>query len=159
MMGELASLLPRLPGVRIVTGVLARAWLRDGAWRAQAGYSLAIVGCSIGAFAAAAASVGASLPMVALVIYPLTLAAMLIPVSIAGWGLREGAAAALWPLAGLSAEAGVAASVVYGLAALASALPGVLFLPTPAVAEDDDQPEPQIGPVAPLSPGGGSPRG
>jgi len=137
--------MPRLPGLRVIASVLARAWLRDGAWRAQLGYSLAITGCSIGAFAAAATAVGAGVPVAALVVLPLTLAAMLIPVGVAGWGLREGAAAVLWPLAGLAPEAGVAASVVYGLAALASALPGLLFLPGPA--------------APPLSPGAGTPKG
>jgi hypothetical protein len=64
----------------------------------------------------------------ALFLLPLTLAAMLIPLTIAGWGLREGAAAALWPLAGIAPEAAVAASVVFGIAALAAALPGVAAL-------------------------------
>jgi len=60
------------------------------------------------------------------VLVPLTLVAMLLPISVGGWGLREGAAAVLWPIAGFSAEAGVAASIAFGLAALAAALPGLL---------------------------------
>jgi len=108
---------------------LARAWWRDGAWRAQLGLSLAILACNIGGFAACAVAVGAGLPAVAVpVIVPLTLAAMLVPVSISGWGLREGAAAVLWPLAGLTAEAGIAASIAFGLTALAASLPAVALL-------------------------------
>lgn len=58
----------------------------------------------------------------------LLLLAMAIPVTVAGWGVREGAAALLWPMAGLQAEQGVALSVGYGLAVLLSSLPGVLFM-------------------------------
>ena len=49
---------------------------------------------------------------------------MLLPVTVAGWGLRELAAAALWSTAGLSAIDGVAVSISYGLLALVSTLPG-----------------------------------
>ncbi|NIY95540.1 UPF0104 family protein, partial [Salipiger sp. HF18] len=64
----------------------------------------------------------------AALVVPLILTAMLLPASVAGWGWREGAAAALFPLAGLSAEAGLAASIAYGLISLLSALPGAFFL-------------------------------
>lgn len=56
------------------------------------------------------------------------LLAMALPLSVAGWGLREGAAALLWPLAGLPAEQGVVLSVAYGLLVLVSSLPGVVVL-------------------------------
>src|SRR5690606_25586209 len=42
---------------------------------------------------------------------PLLLLAMVVPVTVSGWGVREGAAAILWPLVGLPAEQGVALSV------------------------------------------------
>ena len=58
----------------------------------------------------------------------LLLLVMAIPVTVAGWGVREGAAALLWPMAGMPAEQGVALSVGYGLAVLLSSLPGVLFV-------------------------------
>ncbi|MCC6009073.1 MAG: flippase-like domain-containing protein [Rhodobacteraceae bacterium] len=109
--------------------IVARAWLSRGAWPAQAGLSAAILAANLGAFAACAAATGVPLPATAaLVLIPLALAAMLIPVSVAGWGLREGAAALLWPLAGLSAEAGVAASIAFGLVALAAVLPGLALM-------------------------------
>ncbi|MFN3615200.1 MAG: UPF0104 family protein, partial [Rubrimonas sp.] len=88
--------------------------------------NLAGVACLIGAMAACSAAVGAPLGPAALVVVPLTLTAMLIPVSVGGWGLREGAAAAVWPLAGFSAQAGLAASVAFGLLALVAALPGLV---------------------------------
>ena len=116
------------PG-RHVGLTLARVWWQGGAWRGQAGLSLAILSANVGAFAACAAAVGAGLPAAAaLVLIPLTLAAMLVPVTVAGWGLREGAAALLWPLAGVAPEAAVAASVAFGLVALAAALPGAVVL-------------------------------
>lgn len=58
------------------------------------------------------------------------LLSMVIPLTVAGWGVREGAAAVLWPLAGLPAEQGVAISVGYGVVVLVSSLPGLLVLAT-----------------------------
>ena len=65
----------------------------------------------------------------------LLLLAMMIPLTVAGWGLREGAAAILWPLAGLPVEQGVALSVGYGLIILLASMPGGLLVftrPPPA---------------------------
>lgn len=56
------------------------------------------------------------------------LVSMVIPVTVAGWGVREGTAAVLWPLAGLPAEQGVALSIGYGVIVLLSSLPGALFM-------------------------------
>ena len=53
------------------------------------------------------------------------LLSMVIPVTVAGWGVREGAAAVLWPLAGLPEEQGVALSVGYGVLVLLCSLPGL----------------------------------
>ena len=58
----------------------------------------------------------------------LLLLAMAVPVTISGWGVREGAAALLWPLAGLPAEQGVALSVGYGAMVFLASLPGALVL-------------------------------
>jgi len=58
------------------------------------------------------------------------LLSMVIPLTVAGWGVREGAAAVLWPMAGLPAEQGVAISVGYGVVVLISSLPGLLVLAT-----------------------------
>lgn len=59
---------------------------------------------------------------------PWVLLAMAIPLSVAGWGIREGAAALVWQAAGLDPAEGVAASVCYGLVVLLSTLPGALVL-------------------------------
>jgi uncharacterized membrane protein YbhN (UPF0104 family) len=98
-------------------------------WPAQAALSIGTALCNIAAFACAAAAVGAPLPaIVAAALIPMILFAMVLPLSISGWGLREGAAAALFPLAGLSASAGLAASIAFGLTFLGVTLPGLLML-------------------------------
>jgi glycosyltransferase 2 family protein len=105
------------------------AWLADGAWLLQGSLSLVIAGLYIAAFAVSSAAIGATLPAAAwLTVIPLTLLTMLLPVSVGGFGLREGAAAALWPLVGLTAADGLAASILYGLISLAGVLPGVVIL-------------------------------
>lgn len=124
----------------VVFALIGAAGREDG-WRmavhralvqrlpAQAALSLVIALLTVAAFAAAARATGSTLmPVVAAFIVPLVLTAMLLPVSVAGWGWREGAAAALFPLAGLSAEAGLAASIAFGIAVLISALPGAFFI-------------------------------
>lgn len=59
-------------------------------------------------------------------ILPLVFCAMLIPLSVAGWGWREGAAAALFPLIGASPDAGIAMGVCYGALMLLAACPALL---------------------------------
>jgi uncharacterized membrane protein YbhN (UPF0104 family) len=56
------------------------------------------------------------------------LLAMVVPLTVAGWGVREGAAAILWPLVGLPAEQGVALSVGYGVVNLLWSVPGGLLV-------------------------------
>lgn len=93
----------------------------------QAALSLGTAALNIAAFAFCAAAVGAALaPAAALVLVPLILFTMLVPVTVSGWGLREGAAAALLPLAGATAAEGLAASVAFGLVVLIAALPGAV---------------------------------
>ncbi len=120
------------PGGGVIGRMIAllhRAWVADGIWRAQTWLSVAILGCNIAAFWAAAQAVGVSLGVGAsLYLLPLTLLAMLVPITVAGWGLREGAAALLWPLAGVAPALAVAASIVFGASALLAALPGLVGL-------------------------------
>ncbi len=95
----------------------------------QVALGLAIVACNLMAFVAAARATGTVLsPEAAVTLVPLILFSMVLPLTIGGWGFREGAAAALFPLAGASADAGLAASVAFGLAILASALPGAFLI-------------------------------
>lgn len=58
---------------------------------------------------------------------PLVLSAMLVPLSVGGWGWREGAAAGLFPLIGASPSAGIAMGIAYGAMMLIAATPGLYF--------------------------------
>ena len=58
----------------------------------------------------------------------LVLLAMGLPTNIAGWGPREGVAAWVFSVAGLSAAQGVATAVVYGVTVLVASLPGAVVL-------------------------------
>ncbi|SEQ79945.1 Uncharacterized membrane protein YbhN, UPF0104 family [Loktanella sp. DSM 29012] len=101
-------------------------------WRiglVQAGLSVAAALLNIAAFAACAQATGTSLDLPsALVLVPLILSAMLIPLSVGGWGWREGAAAVVFPLIGASAEAGIAAGVLFGAVMILSLLPALPLL-------------------------------
>ena len=98
-------------------------------WPAQVALGLAIVAVNLAGFYCAARATGTALSPEAIVtLIPLILTAMLIPLSIGGWGWREGAAAALFPLAGATPAAGLAASAAFGAVILLAALPGVFWL-------------------------------
>ncbi len=105
---------------------LRRGLLRRGVWPLQLASSLAIV-LSYGlVMVCAARAIGSEMPALeVLALAPVLLLAMLVPLSIAGWGVREGAAAGIWMLVGLPAAQGVAISLAYGVLVLLSSLPGV----------------------------------
>ncbi len=128
-LGGLALLLVTLARLRGFGPDIRRAWGSSDALAMQAGLNLLVAGGLILGFALCARSVGTPMAIAeALVLVPVCLAAMLVPVGVGGIGLREGTAAALWPLAGYSSEAGVAAALLFGLATLAAALPGAILL-------------------------------
>lgn len=80
-------------------------------------------------FYASARAIGVVVPPEAwATLIPLVLCAMLIPLSIAGWGWREGAAAALFPMIGAPASAGVASGITYGLLLMIAVLPAAFIL-------------------------------
>jgi uncharacterized membrane protein YbhN (UPF0104 family) len=113
-------------GFRVAT---IRSLCAPGVWHWQILLSALTVTCNIAAVTFSARATGTILSVDAMVtVVPLMLTAMLIPVSAGGWGLREGAAAALWPLMGLPAAAGVAASIAFGLVIMAASLPGIVML-------------------------------
>lgn len=90
--------------------------------------TLAVVG-HVAVFVVAARAVGVSasvLDLAALGLVVLQISS--IPLSIAGWGPREGGAALVFGAAGLDASTGLAVSVTYGVLATLATLPGVLAL-------------------------------
>jgi uncharacterized membrane protein YbhN (UPF0104 family) len=119
----------RLPVISGLDTAARQALLAPGVWPRQAVLGVAIVACNLAAFWCAAEATGTRLTLEAtLTVVPLILTAMLLPVSVGGWGWREGAAAVLFPLAGATGEAGLAASIAFGLMVLAGALPGLVPL-------------------------------
>ena len=104
-----------------------QAWFTRQVWPAQLGLSVAIVACNLFGFWAAARAVGLALPFeIAIFVLPVTLMVMLVPITLNGWGLREGAAAVLWPVVGIAAQSAVAASVVFGVAVACAAILGIV---------------------------------
>ena len=119
-----------LPG-RVLAD-LGAAHLSGPVFAVQLGSGIIVVGTYLASYLAAARAVGVEAPL--LVLLPLVapvLMTMLIPVTVAGWGLREGAAAVLWGAVGLTAVDGVLVSVTYGLLVLIGSLPGAVFLMNP----------------------------
>ena len=95
----------------------------------QLATSALAVGSYLAMYVMAARAVGVDTPVASLL--PLVapvLVSMLIPATVAGWGVREATAAALWSAVGLTAVDGVAISAAYGLLVLLASLPGALVL-------------------------------
>ncbi|GHC69139.1 lysylphosphatidylglycerol synthase transmembrane domain-containing protein [Limoniibacter endophyticus] len=120
---------PRSVRARIAdfTNAAARAYSLPIAAVTQTMLSGTIVASYIASFAAVSAAIGAPLPGAAiLTAVPLCLLTMMVPLATGGWGAREAAAAALWPVFGFTADQGVAASILYGAIATLGAAPGLL---------------------------------
>jgi Predicted integral membrane protein len=97
-------------------------------WK-QSFLSLGTAVCNVAGFTFAAWAIGFQLSfLIALAIVPLILMAMLLPLTISGWGLREGVAVLLFPIIGATATQGLVASVAFGLICLLAALPGLAFI-------------------------------
>lgn len=86
----------------------------------QATNAIAIFAIAVGL------GVDAQLPDLLVLIPPVMLLAIL-PISFAGWGIREGAMAMALGLVGISAEQSVAMSICFGLSLIVVALPGGLI--------------------------------
>lgn len=118
-----------LGGLGRILAEVGAAHLAPGAFAAQLVSAAVVVATYLTTFVLAARAVEVETPLpVLLPLVAPVLMSMLIPVTVAGWGLREGAAAVLWGVAGLTAADGVAVSVAYGLLVLAGSMPGAVFL-------------------------------
>jgi hypothetical protein len=62
-----------------------------------------------------------------LFLFPFVQLLSMLPISFAGWGLREGAMVVAFRLAGVPAEDALGASLLFGLCLLASSLPGAVI--------------------------------
>lgn len=105
------------------------AWWSDRQWIVQGTLSLSVTATYMLVFLFSSYAVQAPLPVAALLtLVPLVLLSMMIPLSIGGWGIREAAAAVLWPFAALTAESGIATSIVYALVSMLGCLPGLILM-------------------------------
>lgn len=70
-------------------------------------------------------SVGVEIPLLdCIALFPLVLLIQTLPISIAGWGVREGAMVEVFALAGVAADGALAISLLFGITAALMSLPG-----------------------------------
>ncbi len=96
--------------------------------------SLVAIACHVATFVVACLATGVHASAGELVA-PALLAVLAgaIPLSVAGWGPREGVAAWAFAVSGLGASAGIAASTAYGILALVAVAPGATVLAASAL--------------------------
>jgi uncharacterized membrane protein YbhN (UPF0104 family) len=130
----LVRVAPRIPG-RIGQGIndlrvsALVAFATPATCWAQIVLSIGTALFNIAGFVFAAWAIGWNFPVAeALALVPVVLFAMLVPFTISGWGVREGAAVALLPLAGATASESLATSITFGLVCIAASLPGLAFV-------------------------------
>ena len=90
--------------------------------------SVVTIGLAILAFKLVAESIGNNLPLASwIVVVPPVSLIQLLPISLAGWGVREVALVVALTAFGVSPEAALATSVLMGLSQIATGLPGGLI--------------------------------
>ncbi len=110
--------------------------------------SVAVVSGHVATFVLAARTVGVGTPVAELL--PLALVVLVVsavPLNLAGWGPREGAAAWVFAAAGLGAAPGLATAVAFGAIAFVGGLPGAGLLLADRLRGRRARP-PATGPVA-----------
>lgn len=123
----LARLFPGL--ARTLRDEVHRALLSAKVLPLQLMLSVLIVFSYTLVFAMAARGIGVELPFAWLLAVALPiLLAMLIPVTVAGWGLREASAAGVWVAMSHPPEQGVAVAATYGAVVFIATLPGAVVL-------------------------------
>ena len=91
--------------------------------------SMAVAVCQAGVFVVAIRATGVTADLVHVIpVALLVQAAAALPLSVAGWGPREGVAAAAFALVGWGAPLGVEAGTILGIIALVAVLPGAVVL-------------------------------
>jgi uncharacterized membrane protein YbhN (UPF0104 family) len=143
--GAVAARRPALvPDWRYARGFAARAGrLLDHPWRMVASLAFAAAGvvCFCAMVYLLAGALEARLTFVqALLLVPPVMLVSVIPVSVAGWGLREGAMVVALGFVGVEPAAAFAVSVLFGIAVAVVSLPGaVLWLAGGYAARDAAQ--------------------
>jgi uncharacterized membrane protein YbhN (UPF0104 family) len=114
---------------RAVSDDLRHGVLAPGVWPQLTLASVLVVAGHTATFVIAARVAGSTAPLgelVALLMVVQTV--MVIPLSVGGWGLREGAAAWAFAAAGLGAATGVTVATLYAVLMLAAVAPGAGLL-------------------------------
>ena len=127
---------------RAVSADLRRG-VAPGVWPQLTLASVLVVAGHTATFVIAARVAGCTAPLgelVALLMVVQTV--MVIPLSIGGWGLREGAAAWAFGAAGLGAATGVTVAILYAVLMLVAVAPGAGLLLGDAVRRRRDQGQP-----------------
>jgi uncharacterized membrane protein YbhN (UPF0104 family) len=121
---------PRLArATRAVSADLRRGLLARGVWPQLTLASVLVVAGHTATFVIAARVAGCTAPLGELVALLMVVQiAVVIPLSIGGWGLREGAAAWAFAAAGLGAATGVTVATLYAVLMLAAVAPGAGLL-------------------------------
>ena len=135
---------PRLArAARAVSADLRRGLLAPGVWPQLTLASVLVVAGHTATFVIAARVAGCTAPLGELVALLMVVqTAVVIPLSIGGWGLREGAAAWAFAAAGLGAAAGVTVAILYAVLMLAAVAPGAVLLLGDAVRRRRDEGRP-----------------
>jgi hypothetical protein len=106
-----------------------RVYHSSSAIFSQVGLSVLIHILSIFALYALAHAIGLDMPLgVLLVVVPPVFLLTLLPISLAGWGVRESAMVGIFMLLGVSNVSVLSLSVLYGLTLILASLPGLYFL-------------------------------
>ena len=130
-------------GARVVAADLRRGLLAPGVWPQLTLASVLVVAGHTATFVIAARAAGCTAPLGELVALLMVVqTAAVIPVSIGGWGPREGAAAWAFAAAGLGAATGVTVTTLYAVLMLAAVAPGAGLLLADAVRRRRGQADP-----------------
>ncbi len=132
---------PRLArAARAVSADLRRGLLAPDVWPQLTLASVLVVAGHTVTFVIAARAAGCTAPLGELVALLMVVqVAVVIPLSIGGWGLREGAAAWAFAAAGLGAATGVTVATLYAVLMLAAVAPGAGLLLRDAVRRRRDR--------------------
>jgi hypothetical protein len=125
---------------RAISDDLRHGVLAPEVWPQLALASVLVVAGHTATFVIAARVAGSTAPLGELVALLMVVqTAVVIPLSIGGWGLREGSAAWAFAAAGLGAATGVTIATLYAVLMLAAFAPGACLLLADGVRRRRDQ--------------------
>jgi uncharacterized membrane protein YbhN (UPF0104 family) len=134
---------PLMRAARAVADDLRHGMLAPDVWPQLALASVLVVAGHTATFVIAARVAGSTAPLGELLALLMVVqTAMVLPLSIAGWGLREGIAAWAFAAAGFGAAIGVKAAILYAVLMLIAVAPGACLLLRDAVRRRRDQGQP-----------------